>query len=333
MGKSAGKPPDYVGAAEATARGEAANLQTQIAANRPNVQTAFGGQSWVQGPDGQWTMRTSMAPGLQGATDALQAQVGALRPLDPSLNDPVMSGDAARNQAIQSAMDASSRRLDPMFAQRRDALGAQLANQGLDPNSAAYRNAMGQLGMEQTDANQAAMSQAIAQGTAAGATALQGNLASREANLANALRFRQAPLAELGQIQGLAGNFPGFNPAGMARPTDYLGAANASGQWNIQNADMQNRGWGSALSALGSLAGAAAMFSDERLKDNVERHPVDVAPGVPLATWTWKGDPSGTPQVGVIAQDAERAAPETVSTHPSGFKQVHYAQLLRKGTK
>ena len=51
--------------------------------------------------------------------------------------------------------------------------------------------------------------------------------------------------------------------------------------------------------------------------------------GVPVKTWDWKG--SGTPDVGVIAQDLEKKHPELVShSDPSGFRKVDYAGLMAK---
>jgi hypothetical protein len=72
------------------------------------------------------------------------------------------------------------------------------------------------------------------------------------------------------------------------------------------------------------IAAIAGVASDERLKDNIRRHEEEVLPGVPLATWTWKD--TGTPAIGVIAQDLERVAPELV-VERDGYKTVPYGLL------
>lgn len=51
MGKSSAPPaPDYTGAANATAEGNLKNLQYQTQANRPNVVTPWGNQTWQNDP-------------------------------------------------------------------------------------------------------------------------------------------------------------------------------------------------------------------------------------------------------------------------------------------
>jgi hypothetical protein len=80
--KSSPAPPDYVGAAkeQAAASAELTNMQTY--ANRPEVSTPFGGQTWstqaVTDPATgqqvtQWTQNTTLAPQLQQALDSQMA--------------------------------------------------------------------------------------------------------------------------------------------------------------------------------------------------------------------------------------------------------------------
>lgn len=82
-------------------------------------------------------------------------------------------------------------------------------------------------------------------------------------------------------------------------------------------------GIGSLMSALGPLA----MFSDARLKE-------DAAPvgklndGQTVWKYRYRGDP--TPRIGLMAHEVERAAPEAVHTHPSGFKMVDYSAATRR---
>lgn len=66
------------------------------------------------------------------------------------------------------------------------------------------------------------------------------------------------------------------------------------------------------------------MKSDERLKTEIERFPIDASPGIPMATWTWKA--TGMPGSGVIAQDVEKIRPAAVS-EIGGYKVVNYAML------
>jgi hypothetical protein len=72
-------PPDYTGAAQAQAQASRENLNTQNFANRPNINTPFGSESWttraVTDPaTGQqvteWTQNTTLDPRLQTALDS-----------------------------------------------------------------------------------------------------------------------------------------------------------------------------------------------------------------------------------------------------------------------
>lgn len=76
---SAPAAPDYLGAATAQAQASERATTAQNFANRPNINTPFGGQSWstsqtVDPATGQpvtsWTQNTTLAPGLQNALDS-----------------------------------------------------------------------------------------------------------------------------------------------------------------------------------------------------------------------------------------------------------------------
>lgn len=80
MGKgSAPAAPDYVGAATEQAKASEKATTAQNFANRPEINTPFGSQSWTTGstndpatgqPVTTWTQNTTLAPGLQSALDA-----------------------------------------------------------------------------------------------------------------------------------------------------------------------------------------------------------------------------------------------------------------------
>lgn len=76
-GSSAPAAPDYTGAAEATAAGNAANLAAQTAANRPDQITPWGTSTWTSTPgaDGNasWTQNITLTPAEQQALNSQQA--------------------------------------------------------------------------------------------------------------------------------------------------------------------------------------------------------------------------------------------------------------------
>jgi len=84
------------------------------------------------------------------------------------------------------------------------------------------------------------------------------------------------------------------------------------------------QGIGQMASGIGAAIGALAVFSDERLKTDVERVGETDA-GVPIYTYRYKGDP--VPRLGVMAQEAERLFPDAVVEHPSGYLMVDYSKV------
>lgn len=296
---------NYTGAAQAQANQSQQNTQSQTQANRPDQNTAFGYSNWYQGPDGQWHQQTGFNGALGGAAQGLEAQLAA------NAGHPFDNGSAARDQAIQSAYTQSTSRLDPRFNQAQEQLQAQLANEGLDPNSAAYRNAMQQFSQQRNDAYQGAMNSAIGQGTAA-----------QQATFGENLQAQMAPFQQLEALNGLGG-MPSFMGANRADPAQLLAAMTAYGNFSLGQADQNNQLLGSGLGAAGTAIGAGAglALSDERMKENVVRHPFEVVPGVPLASFEYRHAP-GQRFAGVIAQDLERVAPQHVHHTEDGLKMV-----------
>lgn len=327
MGKSAGQAPNYQGAAQQQAQSGQQAVQAQTQQNRPNIQTPFSFQNWTTGPDGTPQLSTGFGGGLGAGADSLANQAGSAlgQGLDPSLFGPAMTGDAARNQAIGASYDAATSRLDPTWDRRESMERTQLANQGLDPNSEAYRNQTAATGRDRNDAYTQAMRSAIDSGTSAGSAVFGQNLSAHQQGITDALTQRNAPLSELQQLQGLT-QTPQFNTAGAWDPTQYLQAAMGQGNYQLQDAQQQNQVLGSAMQGLFSMAGSAAKFSDARLKQAIVRLPVEALPGVPFASWEWKHEP-GARHVGVIAQDLEKVAPQYVSRGPGGFRVVDYSFL------
>lgn len=317
MGKDAGKAPDYRSAA--TEEAQAGALM-----NRPDQTSPFATTRWTRGPDGTWQQNSGLAGGLGTAAEGLQGQAaGMAQPMDWSQFGSPLNAQTARQEAIDASYGEQTKRLDPRFQQEEAGLRTRLAEQGLDENSQAYKNAMRDFGMSKNDAYGSAMNQAM---SGAGDAALKNNLMARQMGISEALQRRQLPMSELQQMGGFLNFMPGFNAAQGPRLFD---AANATGQWDMQNAQMQNQFWGDLAGGLMGAAGGAMKFSDERLKRNIRRLGVDAVPGVPLATWEWEGVPE-VREIGVIAQDVERVRPECVSVAPNGFKMVDYKKLFER---
>ena len=117
--KATPAPPDYTGAAQAQAAASAQNVMTQNYANRPQVNTPFGTQSWqtsaVTDPSTgqqvtQWTQNIGLTPDLQSA---LQSQIDTQ--LARSLRLLLRGRSAGAKLSIRA--DA---RLHPLRARRLD---------------------------------------------------------------------------------------------------------------------------------------------------------------------------------------------------------------------
>lgn len=82
-------------------------------------------------------------------------------------------------------------------------------------------------------------------------------------------------------------------------------------------------------SALSSGLSALAMFSDRRLKTDIEKVG-KLNDGQNVYSYRYKGD--ATPQIGLMADEVEKRRPEAVVRHPSGFKMVRY-DLATRGAR
>lgn len=264
VGASGGKnsapaPPDFNAAAtnQAASSQQAVNQQTQ--ANRPDQTNAFGSSSnWTQMPNGQWSQQTSLGGPLAQGAQGLEQQIGSQGPLG--------TGDQARDQAITGAYNQATSRLDPQWSQAGESQQAQLANQGLDPGSQAYDNAMGNFNRSKNDAYSSAMNGAIGQGTAAQQATFGENLAAQNNpyNQLSALSglTGQSPVAQAGQAQAAQ-----FLPAAMAQ---YGGAQNQFGAQQAgknsamggasQLAPLLAGGGGGAAGALSGAASAGVLI-------------------------------------------------------------------------
>lgn len=235
--------PNYKWEAQQQADANKQNVAAQTQQNRPNQTNAFGASnSWDIGPDGRPIQRQSFGSGALGqAAGGIMGQLGSAYSNPFRFNGPgIMSGDAARDQAITGAYNQATSRLDPQWQQRESQQQTQLLNQGLDPGSEAYKNAMGTLGQQRNDAYGSAMNSAIGQGTAAGNSIFQNSLAGHNTAYGEQVDQYNRPMGLAGALQGLTGQ-GSFNNAGQAAGPDLLGAAGMQGNdaWRNYQAQQQ----------------------------------------------------------------------------------------------
>lgn len=113
------------------------------------------------------------------------------------------------NSTRNAMYDQSMGYLRPQQQQQTESQNAQLAAQGATPGSEAWNNAQGNLGRQQTFANQQAVDSAIGAGNQEQATlyglgsqSLQNQMNVGNSSLQNQLALRNAPISEYEQLQG-----------------------------------------------------------------------------------------------------------------------------------
>lgn len=128
----------------------------------------------------------------------------------------------------------------------------------------------------------------------------------------------------LNEIQALMNNqqvgLPQFNQFTAATKADtapILQGAYMQGQQNAANASADNAFMNNLLGGASSIAGIAGMFSDRRLKSNIEK--LGERNGV---NW-YAYEIFGRPQIGVMADEVPWAA----FPHPSGYMMVDYSKV------
>lgn len=116
----------------------------------------------------------------------------------------------------------------------------------------------------------------------------------------------------------------GVNQQSQTSIADMIAAALSSTQQTLGVGTGGTSGLlGGALGSPALGAGITALFSDARLKDDVEQ--VGEVAGFPLYKYRYKGETR--PRLGLIAQDVEKRLPHAVG-ESGGYKTVDYAAVL-----
>jgi hypothetical protein len=234
------------------------------------------------------------------------------------------------NQAMQSQAMANSalgQNQGAALQQQQAANAAQQLGFGQQMDLNAARNAAiaanQQTGLTQQQAFNQAQNQAYNQ-------ALQNaqffNTAQGQ-SLAQQLALRNQPLNEITALmsgsQVQMPQFQGYTGANVAA-APVFGAAQAQGNYAQNLYNQQMAAYNNKMSGLYDLAGTGAklMFSDRRLKSNIERVGTH-----PLGIGIYEYDIAGRRERGVMADEVESVKPEAVSTHSSGYKMVNYGAL------
>lgn len=266
-----GSAPNYTAAAQATAQGNLEAARVATAANRVNQYTPYGSLEYKINPAEQWDIygnptwsaTQTLAPEQQQLLDIQnQTSLGlgnlagkGLGYVEEMLQKPFDTSQLAQTgiNPGETMQDSIMRRLQPQIAQGREALQAQLANQGVVPGTEAYNRAMTQQNQRENDL----MTSAVVQGT-------QTGLAANQQGFQQAGYMRNEPINTLNAVRtGAQVSSPNFvnNIAQQAttQGADLLGAATAQGNYNTAANNASQAASSNLTSGLLGLGGAAMM--------------------------------------------------------------------------
>lgn len=314
--------PDYVGAANAQGQANIDAARVSAKLSNPNVITPFGTQTVSFNGDTP-TVNQSLTPeaqklysqqlGIQGGlSEAAQSGIGNVRrilgsPFDASSlpQAPINAGTTAQNAIMQ--------RLQPQIDRNRNMRETELANQGIMRGSEAYQNAQSDLGNQENDLYSQAALQGINLDTNARQNALQEQLSLRELPLNELNSLMGSSQVNIPQFQGFQGQNIGAAP--------LANAASAQGQadMNAYNAKVGQQN--SLMQGLFGLGTAGIMFSDRRLKKNIQKIGAHNNLNVYSYEYVW-----GESAIGYMADEVMTLHPNAVFV-VNGYHAVDYRRL------
>lgn len=165
------------------------------------------------------------------------------------------------NSTRNAMYDQSMAYLKPQQDLQNEQSDSQLANEGIMPGSAAYTQAKGDLGRQQTFANQQAVDSAIGAGNQEQATlyglgtqSLNNEMNVGNSSLQNQIALRNAPISEYEALQG--------NPStGVNAATpDISGAFQQQQNANLAGYNANVASNNATTGTIGSLAAMAAIY-------------------------------------------------------------------------
>ena len=254
-----------------------------------------------------------------------------------------MAGFGILNDPAQANLQPVQQQLTGGVGDQANATGlAALAAGGQVPSAA---DAQMRAGLLQAQQQQAAAASTRGNFGLAGAQksaqTMGAGLAQQNVNQAAALRAQEQANA-LGQYIGAAGaqRNAALTGAGITQ-AGALGNAGLAQQQNLANQQASGQLLGGGLQAAGSILGGAAMFSDERLKEerpDGRSHADAFLESLSPHEYTWdqpdkapSPQAAGAPNLGIMAQNVEQspAGGAIVSDDPaSGYKKLDKDALL-----
>lgn len=338
-------PPDPNVVAQAQTQSNKETAITNADLNRIGQNTPYGSLSYeVTGtsPNGnpQYTQNVTLSPeqqqlynkytqGQNTLADTALFGLGNVQqnfqtPLNIR-NDPTKTDYGTQvNQARDAAYGAATHYLDPQFADQKEALDAQLANQGLSVGGEAYDKAQAAFGRQKSQAYDQARDLAYNQGLQAQNQGFNQGLKGAE------LQFSEynQPLATYNALMtGSQPTNPSFSnvPNVTQANTDVAGIQNQGYQNQMSRFNAQQQGINNLFQLGGQVGAAAIMASDRRLKRDIKRVG-ETSSGIPVYEFRYIWDSHETRHRGVMADEVRKVMPQAVVTM-NGFDMVDYSMV------
>lgn len=331
MGKSS--PPAAPDPKETSAASTGTNIATALAnANLNNVSQIGPDGSKIRDQTGSYkftdpytgqsydiptfTETTTLSPeqqALYNLNTQTQQQLGQIgltqsQKIGDLLNTPF--DPATANKAVEDKITSlGAARLDPRFSREQDSLETKLANQGIQPGSAAWKAQMDQFGQTKNDAYNSLY------------------LNGQQQAFQQAQATRNQPINEItALLSGSQVSQPTFGatPQTTIPTTDVAGLINQNYQQQFQNYQAESANRNALLGGLFGLgAGALYKFSDRRLKKDIKKIG-KTDDGLPIYSYKYRG--GGPTELGLMAQDVAKKKPDAVAVTPSGYLAVDYSK-------
>lgn len=280
--------------------------------NQTGMQTVtdpYTGKTYEIPRFGVTTTLSDSQQAIKGQQDAASLNLATLgKDLSGTLGNQLTGNFTIGNEATESRLfDLGRKRLDPMFAQRDEALRTRLANQGIRVGTEAYDREMGLMGQQQNDAYNELMLRGRGQAT-------------QEQLTEDNQRINQiSALLSGGQVS--MPNFMTGANVGAIPTTDNASIIGNYDQGRMNSWQQSQAAMGSAIGGLGGLFA----LSDERVKTDKEKIG-ETDDGLGIYSYKMKGSPQT--QIGLMAQEVQKKKPSAVRKGQDGLLRVNYGKAV-----
>jgi len=305
-----------------------ARMQPQLSKDRSAIEQRLADQGIRYGSQ---AYASAMDDYNRQSNDARFAAIGQAGSEQARMNDMAAKQAGFQNAAQMQAYQQAQGRGE--FAN-----AAQQQNYAQSLGAGSFANAAQQQQNAQNASQAGFYNAGVGQNLAQAQSGFNAQNAARNQYMQEQYQQRNQPINE---ISALLGQTQVSNPSltntgnNQIATTDIGGLINQNFAQQSQNYQSANQNWQSTMGGLlglGGKLGAAAIMSDERVKENIVPMGSVFAAGedgqrkkLPISEWSYKGDPAR--HVGPMAQDVEKIDKRAV-TEIGGIKHINPSRVM-----